>query len=68
MANKQHKSRWKGFWVISLLLALAFLILIAVVMGKFSDYLQNMDDKNAARENARSELAVDAYMAKIDGA
>ena len=67
MANNKQKSRWKGFWVFALLLALAFLILIAVVMGKFSDYLQDMDNKNVARENARSELAVDAYMAKIDG-
>lgn len=67
MAKIKGKSRWKGFWVFALLLALVFLIVIAVVMGKFSDYLQRMDDKNVARENARSELAVDAYMAKLDG-
>lgn len=67
MAKMKKKNRWMGFWVFALVLALAFLVLTVVLMNKFSDYLQRMDDKNVARENARSELAVDAYMAKLDG-
>lgn len=67
MTNNQKKSRWKGFWILFAVIALLFALAIGVLMHKFSDYLQEMDAKNTARQNARSELAVENYIAGLSG-
>lgn len=67
MANNKKKSRWLGFWIFVLVLALVFLAATVFLMNQLSDYLERMDAKNVARENARAELAVEAYMARLDG-
>lgn len=67
MNNTKKKSRWLGFWIFCLILALAFLAATVFLMNKFSGYLEQMDAKNTARENAQPELAIDAYLAGLDG-
>lgn len=67
MADTKIKSRWKGFWVLFAAIALVFGLTGAFLMHKFSGYLQKMDDKNNARENARPELAVETYIAGLSG-
>ncbi|MGM9601185.1 MAG: hypothetical protein ACI3W5_06345 [Faecousia sp.] len=67
MANNRKKSRWLGFWIFCLVLALVFMAVTIFLLNKFSGYLEQMDAKNTARENAQPELAIDAYLAGLDG-
>lgn len=67
MNNTKKKSNWKGFWVFTLVLLVLFGLATAFLMNSFSGYLQEMDDKNTARENARSEKAVENYIAGLSG-
>lgn len=65
MADTKKKSSWKGFWLLCAALALLFVLVGAVLASKFNGYLQKLDDKNTARKNARSELAVENYIAGL---
>lgn len=67
MNNTKKKSNWKGFWIFTLALLLLFGLATAFLMHSFAGYLQEMDGKNAARENARSEKAVENYIAGLSG-
>lgn len=67
MADMKKKSSWKGFWILFGAIALIYVLTGAFLANKFSGYLQEMDDKNTARENARSELAVETYIAGLGG-
>lgn len=65
--NNKPKSAWKGFWLLCAAVAVVFAVAGAILASKFSGYLRRMDEKNIARENARSELTVEAYIAGLSG-
>lgn len=67
MAKKtRKKSRWLGFWAFCLLFALLFGIGLIYGLDWLSGQLVLMEEKNTAKENARPELALDAYLARLD--
>ena len=65
--NNKPKSAWKGFWLLCAAVAVVFIVVGVILASKFSGYLRRMDEKNTARENARSELTVEAYIAGLSG-
>lgn len=65
--NNKPKSAWKGFWLLCAAVAVVFAVAGAILASKFSGYLRRMDAKNTARENARSELTVEAYIDGLSG-
>lgn len=65
--NNKPKSAWKGFWLLCAAVAVVFIVAGVILASKFHGYLQKMDDKNIARENARSELTVETYLAGLSG-
>lgn len=68
MNNTKRKSKWMGFWVFCLVFALLLSGATIFVLHKVEDALIDLEAKNNAKENARPELARDAYLAALDSA
>ncbi len=67
MAKKtRKKSRWLGFWAFCLVFALLFGVGLIYGLDWLNGQLVLMEEKNIAKENARPELALDAYLAQLD--
>ncbi len=67
MAKKtRKKSRWLGFWVFCLVFALLFSIGTFYALEWLEGQLQLIQAQNDAKDNARPELAKDAYLAQLD--
>ncbi len=68
MSKKTRKSKWLGFWVFCLIFALLMLGATAYALSWVDDALVEMEAKNNAKNNARPELARDAYLEQLDSA
>ncbi len=66
MSNRKHKSKWMGFWAFCLVFALLILGATAYALHKVEAALIDLEAKNTAKNNARPELARDAYLEALD--
>ncbi len=68
MTKRSERSRWQGFWVFCLALALVVLVATAFTLEKLNTYLVDMEKKALAEAAARPELVLDAYTSQLDSA
>ncbi len=66
MSNTKRKSKWMGFWVFCLIFALLVSGVTVFVLQKIEAALIDLEAQNTAKNNARPELARDAYLEALD--